>query len=133
MSRYSRSTWGWSGGLGSTDRDSREWLRRSMEEQNAINRYSVFKEDDSDDEEWFEMGRRYSGKIRPGMGVQKRYTGMSFFEGDIGDAQEDVESVTRKRDKVVTWALHDPLERWKKGLHPLTGRRGEGMVSIGYY
>jgi hypothetical protein len=96
-------------------------------------RYSVFEDDE---EECMETRRMtYSGRIKPGMGVQKRYTGGSFFLGDIKDVEfEEEEEWDGGRDeKKRTWGVHDPLERWRRGLHPLQGKRGPGTMSLGYF
>lgn len=145
-SRYSRSTWGWSGeNDGTTLRDSGEV--ELMQKSANYYRYSnsVFEEDAWD--EWMEeKGRAYNGAIRPGMGVQKRYTRSSFGtvnqtrytpssfalgEVDLDDMDEKVDY--SKRRGFPTWILNDPLERWRRGLHPLAGKRGEGFERIAYF
>jgi hypothetical protein len=144
-SRYSRSTWGWSGENGGTTlRDSGEddWRRKSVD----YYRYSdsVFEEDNW--EEWMEeKGRTYNGLIRPGMGVQKRYTASSFGILDqkrytmssFGIGEMDLDDIEEKessrRRKFPTWIMNDPLERWRRGLHPLAGKRGDGFERIAYF
>lgn len=143
-SRYSRSTWGWSGD--ERDADTKRLLRDTMIRKSAdysVYTVPVFEEDEDDvyDLEWLEEQREkrapYSGGIRIGMGVQKRYTGSSFATFNLRELQEaDLENggqrpTTSRRNK--TWFLHDPLERWKRGLHPLSGQRGHGLSRIGYY
>jgi hypothetical protein len=143
-SRYSRSTWGWSGEHGGTTlRDSGEddWSRKSVD----YYRYSVSVFEEDSWEEWMEeKGRTYNGLIRPGMGVQKRYTSSSFGILDqnrytmssfgVGEPDlDDLEKESNRRRKFPTWILNDPLERWRRGLHPLAGKRGDGFERIAYF
>lgn len=151
-SRYSRSTWGWSGENegttlrgGDDDGPDDEWKRKSVD----YYRHSVSVFDDDGLDKWKEdKGRTYYGPIKPGMGVQKRDTGSSFgivdenrytmssFDSglDLDDIDEKAEKVDySKKRKLATWILNDPLERWRIGLHPLAGRRGEGFERITYY
>lgn len=104
-------------------------------DRNNDNRYSVF--DDNEDDlaiQWSEKTQTYTGGIKPGMGVQRRYTGSSFIDLESGERMDEVIAMKgRSRLKNVTWFLHDPLERWKRGLHPLSGRRGAEFTRIGYY
>lgn len=54
-------------------------MRRSVDYQH----YSVF---ENEEEKWMKRRRMtYSGRVKPGMGVQKRYTGGSLFMGDMED------------------------------------------------
>jgi len=144
-SRYSRGSWGWDGEDGGTtlrDSGEDEWMRKSVD----YYRYSasVFEEDSW--EEWMEeKGRPYNGLIRPGMGVQKRYTASSFGILDqnrytmssFGIGELDLEDMEEKepnrRRNFPTWILNDPLERWRRGLHPLAGKRGNGFERIAYF
>jgi hypothetical protein len=77
----------------------------------------------------------YHGRIRVGMGVQKRYTGSSFawdWKGD--DNTEGVQASDKRNGRTGrTWVLMDPMERWRKGLHPLSGQRGNEFSRIAYY
>ena len=76
----------------------------------------------------------YNGNIRPGMGVQKRYTGNSFFAGDIEELELGEKGYGGGRNEEKrTWALHDSLGRWRKGLHPFGGKRNDGFARIGYF
>lgn len=89
--------------------------------------YSVFEVED----EWEEKRESYKGAIRKGMGVQRRYTGTTVVMMDL-DAEEKG-GISHRTEKKRTWLLHDPLERWRRGLHPLTGKRGAGLERIGYF
>jgi len=92
-------------------------------------RYSVFEEDER--EEWVENRGSYKGGIRPGMGVQRRYTGSTVAM--MGLDLEEKGGISHRIDKKRTWLIPDPLERWRRGLHPLTGKRGAGLERIGYF
>jgi hypothetical protein len=113
-------------------------LRKSMDDYSV---YSVFEEDEDEEmNRWLEEKRStYHGGIKLGMGVQKRYTASTFlfaWKEDEENALPDerAPTMTLKKGRTGrTWFLQDPLERWRRGLHPLTGKRGAEFSRIGYY
>lgn len=142
-SRYSRSTGFWSDELDTTtllNSEEKDWT----EKHESYYRYSISVFEDDGWEEWMEeKGRAYNGPVKPGMGVQKRYTASSFgvlsenlyTASSFGPVSINIDD-TEKRDitfpkrRFPTWILNDPLERWRRGLHPLAGRRGDGLERI---